>query len=150
MNRRLYMMRSAILSLACSFLLAAGASAQQPGQHRGDSTKTMQGPRMNRQMMMQKVQESDARLDRLVSQMNQSTGNKKVQAMAAVLNELVAQRKQMHQRMGQMMDSGMMEGAGGGGQGMMQNMRPADTDTAPAKPSVADTGDHAQHHDSAR
>ena len=144
------MMRSAILSLACSFLLAAGASAQQPGQHRGDSTKTMQGPRMNRQMMMQKIQESDARLDRLVSQMNQSTGNKKVQAMAAVINELVAQRKQMHQHMGQMMDSGMMDDAGNGRQGMMQNMRPAGGDTASAAPSAPDSAAHLQHHDSVR
>lgn len=144
------MIRSAVFSLACSLLLAAGASAQQPGQHQGDSTKAMQGPRMNRQMMMQKIQESDARLDRLVSQMNQSSGNTKVQAMAAVINELVSQRKRMHQRMGQMMDSGMMDGAGGGRQGMMQNMRPSGADTASATPSTRDSADHLQHHDSIR
>jgi hypothetical protein len=146
------MIRSAVFSVACSLLLAAAASAQQPGRPQADSTKGMHGPQMNRQrqmnrqMMMQKIQESDARLDRLVSQMNQSSGNKKVQAMAAVINELVAQRKQMHQRMGQMMDSGMMDG-GGGRRGMMQNMQPAGPDTAPMGPPAADSGNHAEHHD---
>jgi hypothetical protein len=125
------MMRSAILSLACALLLASVASAQQPG----DSTKVMHGPQMNRQrqmnrqMMMQRIQGADARLDRLVTQMNQSTGNKKVQAMAAVINELVAQRKQMHQHMGRMMESGMMEGA---------------------QPTAADSEDHSEHYDTAK
>ena len=147
------MIRSAVFSLACSLLLAAGASAQQPGRPQADSTKGMHGPQinrprqMNRQMMMQKIQESDARLDRLVSQMNQSSGNKKIQAMAAVINELVAQRKQMHRRMGQMMDSGMMDRAGEGRQGMMQNMQPAGPDTAPMGRPAPDSGNHSEHHD---
>jgi hypothetical protein len=140
------MMRSMVFSLAFSVLLAAGASAQQPGQHQVDSTRPMQGPQMKRQMMMQKVHEADARLDRLVSQMNQSTGNKKIQAMAAVINELVAQRKQMHQRMGQMMESGMMDG-GGNRQGMMQNMQPSRSDTTSARLPADDSGNHAEHHD---
>ena len=120
------MMRFAVLSLVF-VLLASNASAQQ--RHQGDSTKAMQGRQMDRPMMQQKVQEADARLDGLVSQMNRTTGSKKIQAMAAVINELVAQRKQMHQRMGQMMESGMMERA---------------------QPAGADSGDHSEHHDSVK
>jgi hypothetical protein len=137
------MIRAAMLCLGGSLLVAASSSAQEPG-HQGDTARGM-----SRQMMMQRVQAADARLDRLVNEMNRATGARKIPAMAAVINELVAQRKQMHQRMGQMMESGMMEGAGGGRQRMMPDMRPSGPDTGPARPSPADTGDHAQHHDSA-
>ena len=140
------MIRIILIALVGAFLLASGVSAQQPGRHQRDSTGAMQGPGVNRQMVKQKIQESDARLDRLVSQMNQSTGNKKVQAMAAVINELVAQRKQMHQRMGQMMDSGMMGGPGRR-PGMMQNMQPSGSDTSSVRSPANDSGNHAEHHD---
>jgi hypothetical protein len=42
---------------------------------------------------MQMMDSLDARFDTLVSRMNRATGNSKVTAMAAVINELVAQRK---------------------------------------------------------
>ena len=45
----------------------------------------------------------DRRLDSLVDRMNRAGGNQKVAAMAAVLNELVAQRKAMRGRMQEMM-----------------------------------------------
>ena len=59
---------------------------------------------------MQVMDSLNARLDRLVSRMNRATGNRKVTAMADVINELVAQRKVMQQHMRQMMESrkGMM------------------------------------------
>jgi hypothetical protein len=104
--------------------------------------------KQNQQMMMQKMQESDVRLDRLVSQMNQSTGNKKVQAMAAVINEMVAQRRQMRGYMREMMQAGGMREQGGGGrQGMMQNMQPTGPDTAPMRSPAGDSGNHSEHHD---
>ena len=83
------------------FLLAASLtpvalSAQQPG--RPDSAMMM-----NHETMMQQVQAADARMDRLVGEMNRATGQKKVDAMAAVINELVAQRKQMRSHMMQIM-----------------------------------------------
>jgi hypothetical protein len=60
---------------------------------------------MRREMMMQQVQAADARLEKLVSEMNRATGSKKVEAMAAVINEMVAQRKQMRAHMMHMRES---------------------------------------------
>jgi len=52
--------------------------------------------------MMAKMAAADQRLADLAARMNAATGEDKVAAMAAVLNELVAQRKQMHQSCGMM------------------------------------------------
>ena len=80
------------------------------------------------------------RLDSLVDRMNRTSGNQKVQAMAAVINELVTQRKTMQGRMHRMME----------GRGMMGTMNdstptsanpPARTDSVPA-----DTTNHSAHH----
>ena len=142
------MIRSTLLCLGGSLLVATGISAQQPGPQ-GDTTRAMR-----REMMMQRVQAADARLDKLVGEMNRATGAKKVEAMAAVINEMVAQRKQMRAHMRQMME--MMDSGGmmGGPQGprpgaRMDPRRQAPADTSRAQPSVPDDGDHTQHHDSA-
>ena len=122
------MIRSTLLCLGGSLLVATGVSAQQPGPQR-DTARAMR-----REMMMQQVQAADARLDKLVSEMNRATGAKKVEAMAAVINEIVAQRKQMRGHMREMMEShGMMQGNPG-------EMKP-ERDSRPP-------GDHGQHHDS--
>jgi hypothetical protein len=64
---------------------------------------------------------TDARLDSLVRAMNSATGDRKVQAMANVINELVAERKMMHQHMGEMMEhGGMRRHPGMGDSGMMR------------------------------
>jgi hypothetical protein len=56
----------------------------------------------------------DARLDSLTSRMNRSTGNARVEAMAAVINELVAQRRAMRAHHREMMQGpGKMHGPGG-------------------------------------
>ena len=49
--------------------------------------------------MMARMEAMDARLDELVKKMNASTGSKKTDAVAGVVNELVAQRKQMREQM---------------------------------------------------
>jgi hypothetical protein len=51
---------------------------------------------------------ADARLDSLVTAMNAAKGDRKVKAMAEVINELVAQRKAMREHMRTMMRSGGM------------------------------------------
>jgi hypothetical protein len=140
------MIRIILIGLAGSFLLASGVSAQQPGRQHGDTANAMRGRPMKGEMMMSMMDSADARLDRLVSTMNKTTGSSKVQAMAAVINEMVAQRKTMRTHARQMMtghDSMMGNGMGGGRN--MQNMKSTSPDTAssPAKP---DTADHAQHH----
>lgn len=49
--------------------------------------------------MMAKMDAIDARLDELVEKMNAAKGSRKVDATAAVVDELVSQRKQMRQQM---------------------------------------------------
>ena len=93
------MIRATLLCLGGSLVVATGVSAQQPGPQ-SDTSRAMR-----REMMMQRVQAADARLDKLVSEMNRASGAKKVEAMAAVINEMVAQRKQMRAHMREMMES---------------------------------------------
>lgn len=132
----------AMVVLACSVMAAREATAQQPGRQHGDSS-AMQPP-MDRGMIAQ-MQEADARLDRLVTEMNRSSGSKKVEAMAAVINEMVMQRKQMRKHMMQMME---MRGQSGDGQkshpGRMMDR--GASDSGGPRPLTPDTG-HTQHHD---
>ena len=90
-------------------------------------------------MDMQRMDSLEARLDSLVGRMNRATGDQKVAAMAAVINELVAQRRVMREHMRQMMDSrGMM---------MQGERRPAGGRPAPGRDSTAsDSTGHAEHH----
>jgi hypothetical protein len=62
--------------------------------------KTTEEPMMaHHKEMMARMEAMDARLDELVKKMNTTTGSKKTDAVAAVVNELVAQRKQMREQM---------------------------------------------------
>lgn len=104
-----------VLALAC----ASGLAAQQPGGHPGPGPRhgtDSAGARMHA-MMQQHAREMDsldARLDSLVNRMNRSTGNARVDAMAAVITELVAQRRAMRAHHREMMHApGMMHGPGG-------------------------------------
>lgn len=131
------MIRIILIGLAGSFLLASGVSAQEPGRQYSD-TAAMRGHPMTGQMMMRMMDSADTRLDRMVSTMNKATGSRRMEAMAAVINELVAQRKMMRMHAMQMMMGyhGMMGNRGSGRN--MQNMRPASPDTSP-KPARPDT-----------
>jgi hypothetical protein len=63
------------------------------------------------EQMMAEMKAGDAKLDALVKDMNDAKGDAKVNAVAAVVNELVRQHKAMHGRMGQMHQQ-MMGGRG--------------------------------------
>lgn len=128
-------------SLAALILSAHLAAAQQPGapQQPGHQPGGMTGDSgMGAQMRM--MDSLTARLDTLVGRMNRATGNRKVTAMADVINEMVAQRKAMQGRMHQMMGPGkgmkMGEPAPGGPPASAPR-----TDTMPP-----DTAGHAGHH----
>jgi hypothetical protein len=97
------------LVLAALALAAPRLAAQQPGPpqvspHRAqgmtDSATMANHRRMNDSL--------DARLDTLVNRMNKATGDRKVSAMAEVINELVTQRRAMKADMHRMMDSPAM------------------------------------------
>ena len=118
-------------------LSASIVTAQQPGAARPDR-RGMSG---QNQMAMATMDSLNQRLDSLVGRMNRASGNQKVQAMAAVINEMVAQRKAMQERMHHMM----------GGDGMMKMMG----DSAAVRPgagaqvadsAASDTAGHEGHH----
>jgi hypothetical protein len=54
------------------------------------------------QKMEAEVKAQDAEIDKLVTEMNSATGDKKMDAMAALLSKIVEQRKAMHEEMGGM------------------------------------------------
>ena len=65
------------------------------------------------EQMMAEMKAADGRLDGLVKEMNAASGDAKVNAVAAVVTELVRQQKSMHEHMGHMHQQMM------GGPGMM-------------------------------
>lgn len=119
--------------------VSGGQQASPPARGNAQAAPMERG-RM--QMMMQREAQSDQRLDALVTKMNAARGDQKVAAIAEVVTELVAQRKQMHEQMrmqADMMERMMsMHGAGG-----MMNAAPGQ---APV-PAPSPKGDeHSTHH----
>ena len=94
----------------------AGVAAQTPPaqgvQGRGQGAASPEMMKMHEQMMAD-MKAADSRLDALVNEMNAASGDAKVNALAAVVTELVSQQKSMHAHMGQMHQQMM------GGRGMM-------------------------------
>ena len=91
--------------------VAAQAPPQAQGsQPRGQTPSNMQDMMKMHEQMMADMKAADGRLDALVKDMNAATGDAKVNAVAAVVTELVRQQKSMHDRMGQMHQQMMMGG----------------------------------------
>jgi len=82
--------------------VAAHTPAPQGAQPREQGPSTMQDMMKMHEQMMAEMKAADSRLDALVTEMNAATGDAKVNAMAAVVTELVRQQKSMHEHMGQM------------------------------------------------
>ena len=76
-------------------VFAQGQEKENKGEWRGHRGMMQE----MHQKMEAEMKANDAELDKLVSEMNAATGQKKVDAMAAVLNKLVEQRKAMEQQM---------------------------------------------------
>jgi hypothetical protein len=93
-------------------LAAQNAPAQPPAAQPSPGMQDMM--KMHEQMMAQ-MKAADARLDALLEKMHAASGNAKVNAMAAVVTELVRQNRSMHEHMGQMHQQMM------GGRGTMMN-----------------------------
>jgi hypothetical protein len=109
---------------------AAAASQEAPmtghhkvrpagSRHTADMKMECQAMMAKKQEMQDKVAAMDASLDNLVAEMNAAKGSKEVDAlakpMAAVINELVAQRKASHSMMAEMQPAMMTH--------MMHHMR---------------------------
>ena len=65
---------------------------------------------MGKGQMMSNLKEQDTELDQLVTQMNKAPADKKLDAVAAVLNKLVQERKTMHEQMQKMMAKNEKDG----------------------------------------
>lgn len=120
------MITRTVLAAAIVGLLTLGAGIAQRGVGAEDATPQNPAPqgttpqpqpgmadmmKMHEQMMAE-MKAGGAKLDALAKDMNAAAGNAKVNATAAVVNELVRQHKAMHEHMGQMhqqmMGRGMM------------------------------------------
>lgn len=110
-------------------LFALNAGAQETLAQAGPADGgMMQGCRMmmeKYQSMQGEMAAMDARIDKLVADMNAASGDAKLQAMAALLTEIVGQRKAMRSTMMEM-QPGMMQhmmGHMGAGFGPMDSMK---------------------------
>lgn len=108
-----------VLAIAVA-LATGGAFAQQsqpgPGNQAGSGRSGMMSGNMGDQckqmmamhtQMMADMKAMDASLDQKVAAMNVAEGNAKVDAMAAVINEMATQRKQMMAKTSSMRDQMM-------------------------------------------
>lgn len=132
-------MRLARLGIGLATLLVSGQllSAQQPAP----KSPGARGPggMVGMMEMQQRMDSLDARLDSLLSRMNRASGNQKVTAMAAVINELVVQRKGMREHMRLMMES----------HGEMRRGERTPAGAPPParrKSTPPDSGEHSEHH----
>jgi hypothetical protein len=109
----------AVLALAAA-VTATGVHAQQgqpktgnqPGSGQSGMMSGNMGDRCKQMMTMHNqtmadMKALDASLDEKVAAMNTAKGNAKVDAMAAVINEMASQRKQMMAKMSSMRDQMM-------------------------------------------
>jgi hypothetical protein len=115
MNTRLLVTAlAAILALGAArgATLAAQNTPAQPAATQ--SPQNMQNMMKMHEQMMAQMKTADAKLDALLKDMDAAAGNAKVNAIAAVVTELVRQNRSMHEHMGQMHQ--MMSG-----RGMMMN-----------------------------
>ena len=113
--------RALAMIAAAAVACVPGLAAQQPGepggrgQHGARHGSDSAGVRMHAMMQqhMRQMDSLDLRLDSLVERMNRSSGSRKQDAMAAVITELVAQRRAMHAHHREMMrEHGPQHGRG--------------------------------------
>jgi hypothetical protein len=102
-------MKATFLALIGALTLAGGtARMQEPPKAHDHGEQTMPaapgGAVHGMPMMpMQAMSERDKKLDDLVAQLNAAKGNDRIDKLVAVVNELVTERKAMHEHMNGMM-----------------------------------------------
>ena len=119
---------------------------EMPGKPGMMGEKMMEEPMMaHHKEMMAKMEAMDARLDDLVKRMNAATGSKKPDAVAAVITELVAQRKQMREQMMAMQPEMMKHMMEHMRMGMMKGMEDS-TSMCPMMKTMGPAKDaHSEH-----
>ena len=125
----------------------ASQKMEMPGKAGMMDEKMMEEPMMaHHKEMMAKMEAMDARLDELVKRMNAATGSKKPDAVAAVINELVAQRKQMREQMMAMQPEMMKHMTAHMRMGMMKGMEDSMAKCPMMKTMAPAKDEHSEHH----
>jgi hypothetical protein len=108
-------MKMLLLTVAAALALAGTARAQEPKSHDHEHAQPpavagqkadQKTPMMGMAGMKASMEAKQKKLDDLVAQLNAATGNDRIEKLIAVVNELVAEQKGMHEHM-----SGMMKEA---------------------------------------
>jgi hypothetical protein len=102
---------AAILPLAGIFAEDSGKTETTDRQQQQSSDK-MEIKDMGKGPMISNWKEQDAELDKLVAEMKSAPAQKKLDAVAALLTQLVEQRKAMHEQMQKMVAAGEKEAMG--------------------------------------
>ncbi|MEI6562378.1 MAG: hypothetical protein WCO68_09905 [Verrucomicrobiota bacterium] len=87
---------------------AAACCAMMPGMMGGMRGAHKAEMMQWHQKMMEKIKAQDAEMDKLVQEMNAASGDKKVDAIAAIVNKVMEERKAWHSEM-EMRHKKMME-----------------------------------------
>ena len=95
-------MKTLFFSLIGALAIAGTTASMQDAK-----TPDMHAMMMDQHRMMMSMQESDKKLDDLVTQLNAAKGNDRIDKLVAVVNELAAERHNMHSMMS--MHGGMMQ-----------------------------------------
>ena len=119
----LFVLMLAVLIVPCG-LFAQQEQGKTPAPAAQAGTKVESAPERpmsgcqmkERDEMMSRMKEMDARLEAKVAAMDAAKGDQKVEAIAAVIKEMVSQRKEMQEHMMKMHD--MKKGH------MMEHMQP--------------------------
>ena len=82
------------------------------GMQHGMMGKCMEEKKAKREKVMADLKELDAKLDEKLSAMNAAKGDKKVEAMATVISELIAQRKEINEKLLSVQECPMMQHGG--------------------------------------
>jgi hypothetical protein len=97
---------AAIVAAALPFATVLAEDTDKPDaadQKNEQNSNKMEMMGMDKGQMMSSLKDQDAELEKLVTEMNSASVDKKVDAIAAVLTKLVEQRKTMHEQMQAMM-----------------------------------------------
>ena len=102
----------AAASLPLAALVAEDSGKTDTPSQKQEQTSGMMGMKgmMGKGQMMSAWREQDAELDKLVTEMNSATPEKKLDAVAAVVTKLVEQRKAMRDQMQSMMSANEKDG----------------------------------------
>ena len=101
-------------TLPLAAIVAEDAGKTETTDQKQEQSSEMMGMKgmMGKEQMMANWKDQDAELDKLVTEMNSASADKKVDAVAAVLTKLVEQRKAMHEQMQKMMSASEKDAMG--------------------------------------